>query len=156
MIQPTSLNAYREIAPSLGNRQREVLEFVRKRGSVSNLDISKGLELPINSITPRVKELREKGYLQKAFVTNGLNGRPVIYWKERTMITNFEPKEESQEEKPTTPGVEPSASKASDCPQPSVLFIYCECGKGVYGKLGIDNKSYVGKCRCGRQIIRKV
>lgn len=42
-------------------RQKKVLKAIRKYGPISNRELSKKLDLPINSITGRVKELREMG-----------------------------------------------------------------------------------------------
>jgi len=57
----TSLEAYYSIIGELGQRQSEIYNAIRKYKSVSNLDLSRLLQLPINSVTPRVKELRDKG-----------------------------------------------------------------------------------------------
>ena len=61
MIQPTSLEAYKILIPNLGERQQQIYDIIIKHSNVSNLDISRISILPINSITPRVKELRDKG-----------------------------------------------------------------------------------------------
>jgi hypothetical protein len=61
MIQATSLEAFMDILPELGDRQKQVLDVIRKIPLVCNYEISVILGLPINSITPRVKELRELG-----------------------------------------------------------------------------------------------
>ena len=61
MIQPTSLEAYKILTPSLGERQQQVYITITQHPGVSNLDLCRILKLPINSITPRVKELRDKG-----------------------------------------------------------------------------------------------
>lgn len=61
MIQSTSLEAYLEIQPELGSMQNMVYNLIKVYPGVSNIDISRMLRKPINSITPRVKELRDKG-----------------------------------------------------------------------------------------------
>lgn len=61
MIQDTSLEAYNTIKIKLGERQQQIYDAIWKYESVSNLDLSRFLKIPINSVTPRVKELREKG-----------------------------------------------------------------------------------------------
>jgi len=58
MIQSTSLEAYYDIMPSLSKRQNMVYNIIKLYPGVSNLDISRILCVPINSITPRVYELR--------------------------------------------------------------------------------------------------
>jgi hypothetical protein len=61
MIQLTSLEAFMDIQPDLGFRQKQVLDVIQKMPFVCNYEISVILSLPINSITPRVKELRDLG-----------------------------------------------------------------------------------------------
>ena len=57
MIQVTSLEAWNSIE-NLGDKQRMILNIIRAYPKVSNKEISNILALPINSVTPRVKELR--------------------------------------------------------------------------------------------------
>ena len=59
MIQRTSLEAYDSIKPELGNMQQEVYKTIEQYPSISNHEISSIIKKPINSITPRVKELRD-------------------------------------------------------------------------------------------------
>ena len=61
MIQLTSLEAFMSVLPELGDRQKQVLDVIRKIPYVCNYEISVILGLPINSVTPRVKELRDLG-----------------------------------------------------------------------------------------------
>ena len=61
MIQSTSLEAFYSIIGELNYRQKQIFDAIDKYKSVSNLDISRLLQLPINSVTPRVLELRNKG-----------------------------------------------------------------------------------------------
>lgn len=61
MIQKTSLEAFASIEFELNERQSQVLKAIRDHPGLSNLSISRFLGLPINSVTPRVKELRDKG-----------------------------------------------------------------------------------------------
>jgi predicted ArsR family transcriptional regulator len=82
MIEETSLLAFELIKGELGQRQKQVYEALKKIQPATNLMISKHLKIPINSITPRVKELREKKLVGVAFVDIDLNtGRPAIYWR---------------------------------------------------------------------------
>ena len=82
MVEETSLRAYIEIKDDLGRRQKQVYDCLRQIQPATNLMISKKLNLPINSITPRTKELRNKRMVGVAFVDNDLNtGRHAIYWK---------------------------------------------------------------------------
>ncbi len=59
-IMPTSLMAYSEVLENLGERQAQVYSVIRKLKSCNNIMIADFLGLPINSITPRVKELRKQ------------------------------------------------------------------------------------------------
>jgi len=62
MIRSTSLDAYNEIAPTLGKRQQLVLKAIKRASrAVSNRELAKYLGLEINQITPRVNELVKLG-----------------------------------------------------------------------------------------------
>ena len=61
MIQQTSLEAYEVIYDDLGNRQKEVLDCIKDNPGICNKEISEKLLLPINCVTGRTKELRDKG-----------------------------------------------------------------------------------------------
>ena len=56
---PTSLIAYAEVLENLGERQTLVYAAIRTLKSCNNQMICNFLGLPINSITPRVNELRK-------------------------------------------------------------------------------------------------
>jgi hypothetical protein len=57
-IQITSLQALAKVHKDLGARQALVLEYWRNAGPHTNTEIAHALHLPINVITPRIKELR--------------------------------------------------------------------------------------------------
>ena len=60
-----SLLAYRAFAPKeLSKKQNTVLAFLLKYGSMSNKELAAKIGWPINTITPRVKELRDLGLLE--------------------------------------------------------------------------------------------
>jgi hypothetical protein len=62
MKQETSKKAYEEIRPELGKRQAVVYEYIKTSAMYpTNTEISVGLGIPINQITPRTHELRQKG-----------------------------------------------------------------------------------------------
>lgn len=80
-VQSTSLEALASIIEIKESRQMEVFNVLKSYGPLSNLDISRILGLPINSVTPRVKELRDKNMVvfsdkKKDKVTN----RTVMVW----------------------------------------------------------------------------
>ena len=81
MVQQTSITAYESIKEELGNRQKMVYETIKKLGEADNLTISQYLKIPINSTTPRTKELRDKKLVGVSRVGIGSTGRPVIFWK---------------------------------------------------------------------------
>ena len=87
-MRATSLIAFSQIVESLGDRQMQVLKCIKEIGQpCSNLQISKYLHLPINSITPRVLELRKKGIVMMDRVGDcEFTGRKVIYWKIKNWI----------------------------------------------------------------------
>lgn len=61
MIQPTSLlSYYEEVLPTLGDRQKKVLEAFMQKENFTNTELAYFLQWPINTVTPRVFELRAK------------------------------------------------------------------------------------------------
>lgn len=81
MVTDTSLMAYDELQPSLGRRQQEVLDVIRVFGPVSNEEIARHLHLPINCVTGRVHELREKHHLVKSDgIGYNVRGKRVHVW----------------------------------------------------------------------------
>jgi len=82
MIQSTSIEAFKEVKESLGDRQRQVYLCLKHIQPANNLMVSKKLNIPINSVTPRVKELRDKKLVGVAFVDRDLfTGKKSIYWR---------------------------------------------------------------------------
>ena len=79
--QITSYIAFQEVLCSLGERQKLVLKAIKKIQPCSNLEISKLLNKPINTITPRCQELRKKGLViyYKRDICRYTN-RLVTYW----------------------------------------------------------------------------
>lgn len=89
MIQPTSLQAYNQIKPTLSYRQAQVLEYLKTYGSSTNSEIARALGRPINCITGRMREVVKKGLVVKidkrrCFVTSymaitwGLSDHPPV------------------------------------------------------------------------------
>lgn len=89
-VQETSLNAYyTEIKPTLGVRQQLVLEEISKHKDITNSEIASYLNIPINTVTPRCKELRKLGYVREAGKRIcKITGRNVLAW-EKVMYTLF-------------------------------------------------------------------
>jgi|25BtaG_2_1085352.scaffolds.fasta_scaffold00534_2 Mn-dependent DtxR family transcriptional regulator len=85
-MQPTSLQAYDEVKKTLGRRQSFVFIGIDTAGSVTNSELATQLDWPINTITPRVFELRKMGLVKedckrKCTVT----GRRAIAWRVRRL-----------------------------------------------------------------------
>lgn len=83
MIQQTSLFAYRnEVKPTLGARQKIIYEEIQKHEDVTNGEISASLHIPINTVTPRVNELRKLGMVVLAKTRKcRVTGRTCLSWK---------------------------------------------------------------------------
>ena len=80
-IQATTMLAFSEILPILGERQMLTFQAIKKIQPCSNMELSKYLGLPINTITPRCQELRKMKLVtyykkDKCKYTNKL----VMYW----------------------------------------------------------------------------
>ena len=83
-MQQTSIDVYHDIAQSLGDRQRLVYEAIRYLGCPTNLEISKFKKIPINQVTPRVYELREKGIVIQCEKREcSVSKRVVMSWRVR-------------------------------------------------------------------------
>jgi hypothetical protein len=80
-VAETSLLAYFDIEEELGSRQSLVLDAIRTLKACSNTMIAQYLNIPINCITPRVWELRERSLvteLKKDICP--ITKRNVIFW----------------------------------------------------------------------------
>lgn len=62
-VTQTSLMAYESVKHELNNRQREVYELLKSTGRpLTASEIANKLNRPINTITPRIYELRGKDW----------------------------------------------------------------------------------------------
>lgn len=82
-VRDTSIEAYNELAPILGDKQLLVLKTIAKaKRPVNNHEIASHLVLPINTITPRTNELLSMDKVELAFkATYPVTGRKVCYWR---------------------------------------------------------------------------
>lgn len=82
-VRDTSRFAYEEVAPKIGQKQRLVLETIKRaKRPVNNQEIASYLVLPINTITPRTNELLGLDEVELAFkAVYPVTGRKVCYWK---------------------------------------------------------------------------
>lgn len=80
-MQQTSLEAYDQL-DNLGERQKQVYDWLRYNQPATNTMISKGTGIAINVVTPRVFELREMkrvGVSHEAICL--ITKRKAIYWR---------------------------------------------------------------------------
>lgn len=86
-VATTSLKAYREdVEGNLGERQELVYNAIKlystKGSDVTNSELAQVLNVPINTITPRVFELRQKGLVRQAQQRKcNVTGRTAIAWE---------------------------------------------------------------------------
>lgn len=84
MIQQTSLLAFEEAKKHMNNKQLQIYQLMAKLEgkAICNQMLAAILERPINQITPRVLELRQKGAVVEAYRDiYPPTGRKVIYWR---------------------------------------------------------------------------
>lgn len=83
MVTSTSLKAYYgDALPTLGKRHEAVLKAFMEKGPMSNSELANYLQWPINTITPRVGELREKGLVRAVREKKcPVTGRQVTEWE---------------------------------------------------------------------------
>lgn len=90
-VTDTSKLAYAsKVRPTLGLRQQQVLEAMKLREDWSNTELSKELNWPINTVTPRVNELRKfrlAEFSGKRICT--VTGLRVMTWKRVERISQL-------------------------------------------------------------------
>lgn len=79
-VSNTSQEAYDSVKPKLGDRQRSVYNTIKVLGSPNNEQIAEFLKWPINTITPRVLELRAFGMVAHEGYTFSKSGRRTKMW----------------------------------------------------------------------------
>lgn len=89
MIQQTSILAFQEAKTRLSYTQSAVLEALEEISPATNKMIAKHLGWEINSITPRVLELRKKRKVVEAYRSVDITGRKAIFWKPRKQEVEF-------------------------------------------------------------------
>lgn len=83
-VKVTSLFSYHgEVQQKLGDKQASVMEVFENAGrNITNSELAFLLGWTINTVTPRVYELRKMGKLEKdEYRKCGMTGRNVIAWK---------------------------------------------------------------------------
>jgi predicted transcriptional regulator len=80
-MQQTSIFAYHSLG-DLTPRQAEVLAAIKQHGPIANYDLAMVVWWPVNCVTGRVLELRDKGLVVEAYRgRHKVTGRQVIFWK---------------------------------------------------------------------------
>lgn len=90
MIQQTSILAYQDAKTRLNRTQQLVYEALEDISPATNKMIAKHLGWEINSVTPRVLELRVKKRVVEAYKATDVTGRKAIYWKPRVQYVEAE------------------------------------------------------------------
>ena len=63
MIHANSRQAYESIQPITGECRIKVMDVIKQMGPITRQDIGLELDWAINSVTGRVRELLDKGYI---------------------------------------------------------------------------------------------
>ena len=80
MIQQTSMLAFlTDVKPKLNQKQHEVYRAIEAHGPITNKQLAEVMDRPVNTITPRVLELREKRHIVSCFIAED-GGRRAHYW----------------------------------------------------------------------------
>lgn len=71
-----------EVINTLGKRQRLILDAFLYKNNYTNTELANFLNLPINTVTPRIFELREKGIIvEKETRHCNITGRTAKAWE---------------------------------------------------------------------------
>ena len=90
MMQQTSLDAYfSHTKTDLNRNQKMVLEALEDIAPACNRQIAEHMKWPINSITPRILELRTKGYVVSAYIGQDVSGRKAVYWTLKRSVKEY-------------------------------------------------------------------
>ena len=81
ITQDTSYESYQYALKTMSKRQHEVLRVLRNLDRATNHEISERTGWAINTVTPRIKELRNKGLVHPAGTKIDVTGRRAIVWE---------------------------------------------------------------------------
>jgi predicted ArsR family transcriptional regulator len=84
MIRDTSREAYNSL-DRLNEKQKAVLQIIRKHQPCTDQQIAAILQWPINRVTPRRGELEKKGVIVDAGKTKTSSGRQAHVWRIKSM-----------------------------------------------------------------------
>ena len=80
-VSITSLEAYRYIERTLGEKQRIVLDCLRQYGPLTNEEVKTVLGWEINCVTGRMNELFKKGLVEASGKILSRKGRSSMRWR---------------------------------------------------------------------------
>ena len=81
-VQSTSVIAYRDIEPTLGKKQQLIFGVLGLFANMTNNELARYLDWQINTVTPRVFELRKLGLIEEGERRPcDVSGRLSIAWK---------------------------------------------------------------------------
>lgn len=84
MVRDTSLMAWMDLQPVLGEKQMCVYGMLKSLGSATNMEVAYLLGWSINRVTPRVLELRVEGLVVACGVREcKVTGRMAHVWRVR-------------------------------------------------------------------------
>lgn len=82
MVQQTSIDSYHIVKETRKTVQQKIYDTILSRGTATNRQLSLLTKIPINSVTARVKELREAGTLEQAGTEyDSTTKRTVMTWR---------------------------------------------------------------------------
>ena len=82
MVQQTSIDSYRIVKETRKTVQQKIYDTILSRGKATNRQISILTKIPINSVTARVKELRDAGTVEQAGTEyDSTTERTVMTWR---------------------------------------------------------------------------
>ena len=82
MVQQTSIDSFKIVKEIRKTVQQKIYDTILSRGISTNRQISILTKIPINSVTARVKELREAGTLEQAGTEyDSTTRRTVMTWR---------------------------------------------------------------------------
>ena len=82
MIQQTSIDSYKIVKETRKTVQQKIYDTIQSRGRATNRQISILTKIPINSVTARVKELREASRVEQVGTEyDSTTNRTVMTWR---------------------------------------------------------------------------
>jgi transcription initiation factor IIE alpha subunit len=82
MVQQSSIDSYKIVKETRKTVQQKIYDTILSRGYATNRQLSILTKIPINSVTARVKELREAGTLEQAGTEyDSTTKRTVMTWR---------------------------------------------------------------------------